>query len=95
MANPVRTRSEVEQEVVRLRAVKSFVPHKTMFGDDNWEAIEAQTRVLNENMDREEIYTEWPDEDQLSILDSALEADEWAQGESDDSPSSGWQGLVE
>lgn len=94
MSDPIRARSEIEQEVVRLRMLMPSVRHFSSFNDNNWDAIEAQAKVLEGAMDRDEIYTTWPDEDELYVLDSALEAQDWASGESDSRPSNGWDELM-
>jgi hypothetical protein len=95
--NTPKTPDEIKAEVAKLREMKPRVRHRTSFGDDNWAAIDAQIKVLEEGMDEDEIYDEWPEgERDMHERDSALEALAWKNGEEteDETPSAGWQSLV-
>lgn len=93
------TYRQVEDEIAKLKEIKPNVRRYTFFGDDNWLAIEAQIDVLDNDLDEDEIYAKYEnDNDALdatnAVLDSALGALRWMLGEEDESPSQGWQSLV-
>jgi hypothetical protein len=92
-----KTPDEVKAEIAKLREMKPTVRHHTAFGGDNWAAIDAQIKVLEEGMDADKIWDEWPDDERdMHERDSALEALAWKDGEEteDETPSAGWQSLV-
>lgn len=94
-----RTREEVEAEIAKLRGMKERVRRFSAFGDDNWAAIDAQVAVLDRNMNEANIYAKWSgddDEDDGSnpIIDSALDARAWRDGEYEEPCSSGWEPLM-
>jgi hypothetical protein len=82
-----KTSDEIKKEIKLLTEGKSNVVHFSMFGDNNYEALEAQIAVLNENMDEDEVYTHFensdnPDDTQY-VVSSAITAVEWVKGESE------------
>jgi hypothetical protein len=95
------TEDEVKAEIARLKEMKPKVRRKTAFGDDNWEKIDAQIRVLEEDMDEDAIYAAWGDdndpEHNLDLIHNAREAREWLDGVETppELPSDGWKGLVQ
>jgi hypothetical protein len=94
------TQEEISAEIARLKEMKPKVRRKTAFGDDNWEKIDAQIKVLEEGMDEDAIYDEWSDPDDpeknIEIIHDACEAREWLEGEDTppELPSKGWEHLV-
>jgi hypothetical protein len=95
------TEDEVKTEIARLKEMKPKVRRKTAFGDDNWEKIDAQIRVLEESMDEDEIYAAWSDdndpEHNQDLIHNALDARQWMEGDVDEPelPSKGWENLVQ
>ena len=90
----VPTAKQIKKEADKLAKMKPQVRRTTAFGDDNHEAIDAQIRVLDEDMNEDEIYGEW-EGDENRLRDNALEARRWMDGESEDgTPSYGWKDLV-
>ena len=67
-----------------------------MFGDNHHKAIDAQVWVLERKPSNDQIYDEFQDPenpDKISnVLDAALEADRWLQGESE-SLAANWSEL--
>lgn len=53
------TSAEVAGEVARLRELREAVPPRTVFGDDNREAITAQIDVLSERLSVEQTEDRW------------------------------------
>lgn len=58
------TNKEIAAEAKKLDEMKPKVRRFSMFGDDNWAAIEAQIRVLEEDLDEDEIYEAYGNEDE-------------------------------
>ena len=93
------TDKQVTAEIKKLETMKPNVRRTSAFGDNHHDAIDAQVKVLTEGMDEEEIYAEWENEDDYeqnrNIIDAALEATHWRDGEADDdkSPSENWKEL--
>ena len=96
-----KTVQEINDEIKALEAMKESVRRYTVFGDDNWSAIETQIDALRD---------EWTDNDAYDALDegvinghehgAALEAIEWRDGYYDecekdgeifDRPSRSWK----
>lgn len=93
----MKTKEQIDAEIAALNEMKPSVRHRSAFGDDHHEAIEAQLSVLRERMDSDEIYAAWGDEDAdefaQNVLDEALAARDWLIGD-EPAPSEGWACLV-
>ena len=87
-----RTRIEIEEELNALKEVRSKVPTQTAFGDNNQEAIDAQIRVVTEQMDFEEVIDQF-EVDGDYILSNALDAVRWLEDD-DLPPSESWDELA-
>lgn len=89
-------------EVENLKSLKDRIRPKTAFGDDNVAGVEAQITVLEELMDEADVWENSDNEDEggdgdwdSSVVDHALEAVRWLEGESEDgAPSVGWKELI-
>lgn len=93
----IPTTVEITAEIKKLKLLKPRVPARTFFGDNNHDSIEAQICVLEKRMNDDSIYNyfEPVDDDRRRILDSALDARRWLDGDSTaGAPSSSWQELV-
>ena len=89
-----RTREERDNEVLALKAIKPKVRRYSMFRDDNWAAIDAQVRTVDEGLDEDRIYDLFGDLGELtSAGEAAVEAWRWTEGEVIDAPSTEWQEL--
>lgn len=94
----MKTKEQIESEIKALREMKPSVRHRTMFGDDNHAAIDAQIKVLEEGMSEDAIYDEWPeDEEDAHERDHARDAATWRDSDDpeDGAPSVGWKELVQ
>jgi len=94
-----KTDEEIKAEIAALMAMKPGVRSHSIFGDDNHAAIDAQLRVLTEQMSEDAIYAAYADEDagdfDQYILDSADHAYFWMSGQPDyEAPSADWMSLV-
>lgn len=97
------TVAEVAAEIEKLREMMPYIRQTTGFGDDNHEAIDAQICVLKERMGNDDIYDRYqpqnddgtPDEsgNDSHMLNNALEALQWLEGETAEKPSDGWKSL--
>jgi len=93
----MRTNDEINAEIAALTAMKPKVRRHAHFGDDNHAAIEAQIRALTERFDDDDIWDEWPeeeDEEECRERDCARDAVNWMTGDVDDAPSKDWADLV-
>lgn len=92
------TDKEIAAEIERLETMKPDVRPTSAFGDDHHAAIDAQVKVLKEDMDENDIYAEWEDVEDLdkeySIISAAREAADWRDGEAKEKPSDGWKELL-
>ena len=87
-----RPSEEINAEVERLKAMKETVRHLSLFGDDNWKAIEGQIHVLDRRVEEEDIFAS--DE---PVYEAMLDAYCWGTGGPEGDcppPSSEWAELV-
>jgi len=79
-----RTKEEIEQQIAKLKELRPRVRPCSAFGDDNLAKLDAQVKVLEENMDSDDIFNEWPQEEgDMMIRMAADEACNWLVGESE------------
>lgn len=97
------TTSQIKTELAALESLKDRIPQHSVFGDDNRAKIEAQIDVIKSGMSEKEVYKKYePDEtaeeyqdSDMGILDDALYARQWLDGQATDgSPSENWISLV-
>lgn len=95
------TDKQVQTEIELLRAMKPKVRRTSSFGDNHHDAIEAQIEVLEKDMSEDSIFDrleeEGEDDDakwRQNVVDSALEARRWLDGDEKDVPSKGWKELM-
>lgn len=81
-----KTQEEVKKQIAVLIKIKPKVPQYSAFGDDHWAAIDAQIKVLEEDMDNSDIENEFELEEgvALNIVTAALDARQWIDGESEE-----------
>lgn len=101
-----KTEKQIKKEAEALVKLKPKVPMYTAFGDNNHAKMEAEIRVLSDNMSEDEIYGEWPmdgkdDEESAEFArengaqnSAALYTRRWMDGEEEESPSQGWAPLA-
>ncbi len=88
-----RSKEEIQKEIETLREMKPKVRQFSAFSDDHHAAIDAQIEVLEEDLDDDDVYERF-EEDAQNILDEAIHALEWMNGENDEAPSVGWADLA-
>jgi len=59
----MKTPEEIDKQIEALKAIRPKVRPFSAFGDDNLAKIDAQIQVLEEDMDYDDIWDEWPDEE--------------------------------
>lgn len=85
--------AEIQAEINKLRALMPVVPPRTFFGDSNVEAVKVQIRVLNEKLTVARIFDTYEDNEHL--LDAALGARRWVDGQGDfEYLSDEWKELI-
>jgi hypothetical protein len=89
------TEAQIQKEITKLTAMKPTIRPYSMFGDDNRASIQAQIDVLSKNLDEDDISERWDPETELDIYDSAYEAYQWLNGESEyKTLTENWESLV-
>ena len=91
------TQKQIDKEIKKSIEMKPNIVHFSMFGDDNWEQIEAQIRVLEDHISEDEVYNQFDLEDagaEDPQVSSALEAAQWLFGHTKEAPSEGWKSLI-
>jgi len=89
------TPEEIKAEIAKLRGMKPRIWRYTIWGDNNWKAIEAQIEVLENEMDDDDIQARWPDYEDMYYQDAALEALRWMDdGEDAEVPSASWKPVL-
>lgn len=83
---------EIQAEVAKLKEMRPNVRHYTAFGDNNHAAIWAQINVMEEDLDEDDVYSFYDDNEH--VLGAALAAWEWLCGTENDAPSIGWAPLI-
>lgn len=101
----IRSSAELVAEIAALQELRPKIRPRSMFGDDHLAAIDAQIEVLSEQMSGEKIYdryyvederkTDVPTPESENILHNAMIARQWLDGDEPETPSSGWEALVE
>lgn len=80
-----KTQKEIDEQVKKLKAIRPKVKPTNYFGESNLDKLDAQIKVLEKDMDSDEIWDEWPKgEADMEIRMSADEAVNWRDGESDE-----------
>jgi hypothetical protein len=92
----------IDKEIAALEDIKPKTIHYSAFGDNHWDAIDAQIEVLQDRLTDREIddkciYEDDPDngEWEESVADAARSARSWLDGRLDDYDDliSGWKEL--
>lgn len=79
-----KTQKEIDEQVEKLKAIRPKVKPYSFFGDDNLDKLDAQVKVLEEDMDGDEVWDEWPEEESdMNTRMSADDAINWRDGESE------------
>jgi len=83
-----RTQQEIQAEIKALEGCKAYAPHYTLFGDDNHRKLDLQIEYLKGEIDptAQDEWESFSDDEQSAIL----EAQDWKERLTDESPSSGW-----
>lgn len=92
----MRSLEEAKAEAAKLRELNIW--EFNAFGDSIYDAIGAQLNVLEDELDEGEVYDRWGEggEDESEyLLDKALHAAKWRDGDEDVAPSVNWQRLVD
>ena len=87
------TSEAVKAEIEALKQIKPKVRPESFFGDNHHDAIDAQVKVLTEDMSEEDAESEFEYEPD-NVRNAAMEAYDWLEGSLPEAPSAGWQELV-
>lgn len=97
-----KTQQQIDGEIAKLTEIKPKVLRRSHFGDDHHAAIDAQVDVMQRKLTNDSIYDRYsPDPDNedddrpQNVLDAAIEAREWMDGNRDEDLSDEWKELVQ
>lgn len=80
----MKTQEEINEQIKLLKEARDKIVPQSMFGTDNLELLDAQVRVLEKDMDEDDIWDRWDrDEEDMDIRSSAEMAIEWREGDCD------------
>ena len=86
-----RSAEEIQAEIKALEACKAYAPKENIFGDNNHQKIDLQIETLKGEIDTtcDEFEEEMTDDEKSACFEAVY----WMEGESDESPSSGWDNF--
>lgn len=80
----MKTEKQIKKEIKALKTVRPNVRPYSAFGDNNLAALDAQVKVLEENLNNDRIYDVYDHCDSSEyVLESALAARQWIDDEED------------
>ncbi len=80
----MKTQKQIDEQIRLLKEARPKVVPYSIFGTDNLEGLDAQVRVLEEDMDSDDIWDRWDrDEEDMDVRSNAEEALAWLNDESE------------
>lgn len=80
----MKTQEEIKKEIEALKAIRPKVKPHSIFGDDNLAMLDAQVDVLENGLDPDDICDRYDRAGASErVLEGALEADNWRDGNSE------------
>ncbi len=80
----MKTQEQIDEQIKLLKEARPKIVPTSMFGTDNLELLDAQVRVLEQDMDSDDIWDQWNrDEEDMDVRSSAEEALAWLDDESE------------
>lgn len=74
----MKTQEQIDEQIRLLKEARPKVVPYSMFGNDNLAMLDAQVRVLEKDMDEDDIWDRWDrDEEDMDIRSNAEEALNW------------------
>lgn len=86
----MKGKDEIQAMIRELKAVRPHVPQRSIMGDDNWAAIDAQITVLSEGLTYNQAETRYGDVEALDVFSAALDAADWLTGDFTGDLADGW-----
>lgn len=85
-----KTPKQIEAEITALQNCKTYIPRRTLFGEDNHSVLDRQIEYLRGQIDisADEFYSELNEREQAAVI----EAEQWADGDGE-APSLGWDSF--
>ena len=78
----MKTQEQIDEQIRLLKEARPKIVPCSMFGTDNLELLDAQVRVLEKDMDSDDIWDRWDrDDEDMDIRSSAEEAVNWRDDE--------------
>ena len=80
----MKTQQEIDKQVVDLKEIRSKIKTHNYFGDSKLDELDAQVKALEDSMDNDDIFDEWPEEESdIYIRTAAEEALNWLEDASE------------
>ena len=80
-----RTKEEIDRQITGLENMKNTLPETSMFGDKNWEKIDAQIAVLKGESESDDFHVDESSEDYRDgdndLWSDTDRAERWLDGE--------------
>lgn len=80
----IRTQKEIDRQINGLKEQRRLLPNFTLFGDNNWEQIDAQLDVLEGKQKPDDFYVDESSEDfedgDNDLYFAAVQAEGWLDG---------------
>ncbi|KKM04634.1 hypothetical protein LCGC14_1762290 [marine sediment metagenome] len=74
----MKTQEQIDEQIKLLKEARPKIVPISMFGTDNLELLDAQVRVLEQDMDSDDIWDRWDrDEEDMDTRSNAEEALNW------------------
>ena len=82
----MRTKDQISRQISGLKKMKEWLPETSLFGEPNWEKIDAQVSILEGEVDFYDFDEgDWDEMDDINkIYIAAEEAQQWLDEETDD-----------
>jgi len=87
----MKTKKEIDAEIKALEHCKTYAPHYSMFGADNWHGIDEQIGALANDLSEDDVYDQY--DGRHDLQSAVLHAVQWRDGNEDEPASSGWDSF--
>ncbi len=78
----MKNQEQIDEQIRLLKEARDKIVSTSVFGTDNIELLNAQVRVLEKDMDEDDIWDRWDrDEEDMDVRSSADEAVAWREDE--------------
>lgn len=77
----MRTEEQKQEMIDKLESQKETLPQFSLFGDNNWQQINDAIRVIDEDLNDDDIYSMYENEEEdTESINYCLQVREWLDG---------------